>query len=174
MAVRKKSKVAESEISLTHVDDKGRAKMVDISSKRVTEREAVARASIYMQPQTLEMIEDLRIKKGDVLAIAQVAGIMAAKRTDEIIPLCHTLQINSVDLEFETDKERSCIDIQSTVKTRGRTGVEMEALVAVSTAALVIYDMCKAVDRGMTITDIQLLKKSGGRSGTYLKEQDKQ
>ncbi len=169
MAARKKSKGTENEIQLTHVDGKGRAKMVDISDKKTTEREAVARASIYMQPQTLEMIEGLRIKKGDVLAIAQVAGIMAAKRTDEIIPLCHTLQVNSVDLEFETDRERSCIDIKSTVKTRGRTGVEMEALVAVSTAALAIYDMCKAVDRGMTITDIRLMKKSGGRSGTYLR-----
>jgi cyclic pyranopterin phosphate synthase len=160
----------ENSGQLTHVDDKGRARMVDISAKKPTERIAVAMARVQMKPDTLKMIEEARIKKGDVLAIAQVAGIMAAKRTSELIPLCHPIAITAVEVEFEANEEDSSITVRSTVKTRDRTGVEMEALVGVSAAALTIYDMCKAVDRGITITDIQLMKKSGGRSGTFIKE----
>lgn len=157
-------------MSLTHMNDQGHARMVDVSDKAVTHRVAVAAGSIYMQPETLSLIQEGRIKKGDVLAVAQVAGIMAAKRTSEIIPMCHPLMLTGVDLHFEPDEALHAIHIRATVKTTGQTGVEMEALHAVSAAALTIYDMCKAVDRGMRITDIRVTEKDGGKSGHFIQE----
>ncbi len=139
--------------------------MVDVTDKPDTEREARAEAQIYMQPSTLNLIEKGGIKKGDVLAVAQVAGIMASKKTSELIPMCHPLFLTSVDLSFSFNKEQSCLKVQSRVKTTGKTGVEMEALTAVTVSALTVYDMCKAVDRWMTIGEIALLEKSGGKSG---------
>jgi cyclic pyranopterin phosphate synthase len=155
---------------LTHLDEKGRARMVDVSSKRVTVRTAVAQASVVMDKATLDLILASGIEKGDVLGTARIAGIMAAKKTSELIPLCHPIAITSLEMDFEVDKKRSSITAVATARTRDRTGIEMEALTAAAVAALTIYDMCKAVDRGMTITAVQLLKKSGGRSGTYLRE----
>ncbi len=160
-------KRSRKEPKLTHLDEKGRARMVDVGSKRPTERMAVAQAQVFMRPETLKLIMESGIKKGDALAVAQVAGIMAAKRTYELIPLCHPIKISAVNIDFEADKDTSSIKITATVKTRDRTGIEMEALTAASTAALTIYDMCKAVDRAMTISNVQLQKKSGGRSGTF-------
>ena len=141
--------------------------MVDVSGKEVTLREAVASGVISMKPGTFRMIMDREITKGDVLEVAKIAGIMAAKKTSELIPMCHPLEITNVEVLFQPREEESIIEIKSKVKVRGRTGVEMEALVAVSTAALAIYDMCKAVDRGMVISQVKLMKKSGGKSGTY-------
>lgn len=155
-------------MSLTHMNDQGRARMVDVSDKAVTHRIAVAAGSIYMQPETLALIKEGRVKKGDVLAVAQVAGIMAAKHTSDIIPMCHPLMLTGVDMSFETDEEKNAIHIRASVKTTGQTGVEMEALHAVSAAALTIYDMCKAVDRGMRITDIRVVEKDGGKSGHFI------
>lgn len=152
---------------LTHFNEAGRAHMVDVSEKAITGRRAVARGEISMQPETLALIKEGRAKKGDVLAVAQVAGIMAAKKTHEIIPMCHLLLLTGVDLRFEYDEKRSAILIEAEVKTNGQTGVEMEALTAVSAAALTIYDMVKAVDRGMNIGNIRLAYKSGGKSGTF-------
>jgi cyclic pyranopterin phosphate synthase len=151
----------------SHLDEKGKARMVDVSGKDTTRREAVARGKVLMKPQTAQAIEKLSIAKGDVLAVAKIAGVMAAKRTSDLIPLCHPLEITAVDVTFRTDARRGEIEIEAMVRTLGRTGVEMEALTAVSTAALTIYDMCKAVDRGMTLSDIQLILKRGGKSGTY-------
>lgn len=144
--------------------------MVDVSSKLDTEREATATATVFMKRGTFRRIIDRTIEKGDVFGVAQVAGIMAAKRTGDFIPMCHPLNITSITMDFFPKEEQSCVEVQATVKLVGKTGVEMEALVAVSTAALTIYDMCKAIDRAMTITDIQLLKKSGGKSGTFVRE----
>ncbi len=141
--------------------------MVDVSGKEVTLREAVASGVISMKPGTFRMIMDREITKGDVLEVAKIAGIMAAKKTSELIPMCHPLEITNVEVLFQPREEESIIEIKSKVKVRGRTGVEMEALVAVSAAALAIYDMCKAVDRGMVISQVKLIKKSGGKSGTY-------
>lgn len=141
--------------------------MVDVSGKEPTERVAVARGTIRMRPETLAMILNRDITKGDVFSIARVAGIMAAKKTVELIPLCHPLQITSVTVDLHVDERVSKIDIEAKVKVTGRTGVEMEALTAVSAAALTIYDMCKAVDKGMVISDIMLMEKQGGRSGTF-------
>lgn len=155
-------------MSLTHMNDQGRARMVDVSDKAVTQRIAVAAGSIYMQPETLALIKEGRVKKGDVLAVAQVAGIMAAKHTPDIIPMCHPLMLTGIDMNFETDDEKHAIHIRASVKTTGQTGVEMEALHAVSAAALTIYDMCKAVDRGMRITDIRVVEKGGGKSGHFI------
>jgi cyclic pyranopterin phosphate synthase len=152
---------------LTHLDDQGRARMVDVSAKDVTVREATARGRITMTPETLAMITEGRAKKGDVLAAARIAGIMAAKKTHELIPLCHPLAISSVAVEFTPDSTASAIDVAATVKVEGKTGVEMEALTAVSVACLTIYDMCKSADRGMRIGDIRLSEKSGGKSGDY-------
>lgn len=152
---------------LTHFDKMGRSKMVDVSEKKITLREAVASGVISMKPDTFRMIMNKEIVKGDVLEVAKIAGIMAAKKTSELIPMCHPLEITSVEMFFRPHEEECIIKIESKVKVRGRTGVEMEALVAVSTAALAIYDMCKAVDRGMTISQVQLIRKSGGKSGTY-------
>ncbi len=141
--------------------------MVDVSGKEVTLREAVASGVISMKPGTFRMIMHKEITKGDVLEVAKIAGIMAAKKTSELIPMCHPLEITNVELLFQPREGESIIEIKSKVKVRGRTGVEMEALVAVSTAALTVYDMCKAVDRGMVISQVKLIKKSGGKSGTY-------
>jgi len=152
---------------LTHFNKEGRARMVDVGGKNDTLRIAIAEGEIIMQPSTLKMIKEKEIFKGDVLGVAQVAGIMAAKKTSEIIPMCHPLLLTSIDINFKIDEEKNKIIIQSQVKTVGKTGVEMEPLTAVSVAALTIYDMCKAVDRGMTIQDIHLVEKSGGQSGHY-------
>ena len=154
---------------LTHIDKYGKAKMVDVTAKEITAREAVAKGSVFMQRRTLQAVLANEIKKGDVLVVAKVAGIMAAKKVGDIVPLCHPLNVTSVDILFEPQPKRKCVDITATVKVTGRTGVEMEALTAVSAAALTIYDMCKAIDKGMTISDIRLVKKTGGKSGTYVR-----
>ncbi len=153
--------------ALTHFDAEGRAIMVDVSGKPETERVATAGATILMSKETLALILRGGVKKGDVLSVAQLAGIMGAKRTPDLIPLCHPLALSSVTVELTPDPARSAIDITATCKVTGRTGVEMEALTAASVAALTVYDMVKAVDRGMIITDLRLLHKSGGKSGTY-------
>ncbi len=155
---------------LTHIDETGAARMVDVSAKDVTSRIARAGGRVFMKPETLRAILDNTAKKGDVLAVARVAGIMAAKRTHELIPLCHPLMISKVTVDFTPDEEESCIVIESMVKVEGKTGVEMEALTAVSVAALTIYDMVKAMDRGMRITDVRLLEKAGGKSGHFVAE----
>jgi len=155
---------------LTHFDEDGRARMVDVSAKDETERVAVARGSIAMKPETFRLIEDRRIAKGDVLGVARVAGIMAAKKTSGIIPMCHALNLTGIDIYFQPDEKNSRIGIEAEVRIVGKTGVEMEALTAVSAAALTIYDMAKAVDRGMVISEIRLMKKSGGKSGSYVRE----
>ena len=154
---------------LTHLDERGRARMVDVSDKDVTRREATARAVVRMRPETARLIQTGGVAKGDVLAVAQVAGVMGAKRTPDLIPLCHPLPITGVDMDFRLDVERAELEIRATVRVTGRTGVEMEALTAVSVAALTVYDMCKAVDRGMTIGDVELLHKAGGKSGEYVR-----
>lgn len=156
-----------TEKRLTHIDESGRARMVDVSGKEITAREAIAKAKVKMLKETLKLVKEGGIKKGDVLAVAQVAGIMAAKKTHELIPMCHPLEITGVDINFAIDERNSTIEIEAAVRTMDRTGVEMEALTAVSAAALTIYDMCKAVERGIKITDIRLVKKSGGKSGRY-------
>ena len=152
---------------LTHINEQGQAKMVDVGQKQDTERLAVARGCVVMQPETLQLIIEGNLKKGDVLTVAQLAGVMAAKRTSELIPLCHPLLLTHIDVSCIPNPEANCVDIEATVGLRGKTGIEMEALAAVSEAALTIYDMSKAVDREMQITDIRLAHKSGGRSGTY-------
>ena len=152
---------------LTHLDETGRATMVDVGDKAVTERVAVARGRVAMRPDTLALIVAGNMKKGDVLAVAQVAGIMAAKRTSELIPLCHSLLLNQIAVTCTPNAEQSCIDIEATVRVSGKTGVEMEALTAVTVAGLTIYDMAKAVDREMRLTDVRLIRKSGGRSGDW-------
>jgi cyclic pyranopterin phosphate synthase len=152
---------------LTHFDKDGNAVMVDVTDKDVTERLATATGSVRMHGETLARILDGGIKKGDVLGVARLAGIMAAKRTHDLIPLCHPLALSSVTVDLVPNLTDSAVDIVATVKCTGRTGVEMEALTAVSVAALTVYDMCKAIDRGMTLTDIRLVHKSGGKSGTY-------
>jgi cyclic pyranopterin phosphate synthase len=151
---------------LTHIDASGRPHMVDVTPKPDTDREAIARGMVRMQPSTFKLIQHGSIAKGDVLTTAQLAGIMGAKRTPDLIPLCHPILIGSVSIEFRPDEIQSLIEITATVASTGKTGVEMEALTAVSVAALTIYDMCKAVDRGMKIENIRLVKKSGGKSGT--------
>ena len=151
----------------THFDAEGKALMVDVSDKPESARVAEARGSVYMAPETLALIRDGGVKKGDVLAVARLAGIMATKRTPDLIPLCHPLQLTSVEVDLTLDAERNAVDIAATCKLTGRTGVEMEALTAVSVAALTVYDMCKAADRGMRIGDIRLTHKSGGKSGAY-------
>ena len=152
---------------LTHIDEKGDAVMVDVSGKAETERVATAAGSVIMQKATLELIMAGGVKKGDVLSVARLAGIMGAKRTPDLIPLCHPLALTSVAVELTCDPRRNAIEITATCKLKGRTGVEMEALTAVAVAALTVYDMCKAADRGMRIEGIRLLHKSGGKSGTY-------
>jgi cyclic pyranopterin phosphate synthase len=155
---------------LTHVDSAGRVRMVDVGDKPDTERMAVARGQVTMQPATLALIREGAMRKGDVLVVAQIAGIMAAKRTSEIIPLCHPIPISSIQVELSLDDERSCVSIEARAHTTGKTGVEMEALTAVSTAALTVYDMAKAVDRTMHIENIRLVEKRGGQSGDLILE----
>lgn len=155
-------------MDFTHFNEQGHAKMVDVSEKEVTNREAVAEATIEMNESTVKAIREGKIKKGDVLSVAQVAGIMAAKRTSDVIPMCHPLMLTSVDINFIV-KDTEII-IRATVKCKGETGVEMEALNSVSTAALTIYDMCKALQKDMVIKDVKLLKKSGGKSGDYIRD----
>lgn len=155
-------------MELTHVNEQGRARMVDVTQKEITFRQAEAEGRVRMNPETVELIRTGGAPKGDVLAVAQVAGIMAAKRTHELIPMCHPLRLTAVDISFTL--EETAVHIRSQVKCRGETGVEMEALTAASAAALTIYDMCKAVQRDMEITDVRLCRKSGGKTGDYVKE----
>ena len=151
----------------SHLDAEGKAVMVDVSGKDVTERMATARGTVSMAPETVRKIVAGGVKKGDVLTVARLAGIMAAKRTAELIPLCHPLALTAIDVDLRCDEERGVVDIEATCRLAGKTGVEMEALTAVSVAALTVYDMCKAVDRGMRIGEVRLVHKSGGRSGTF-------
>jgi cyclic pyranopterin phosphate synthase len=155
---------------LTHLDEHGRAKMVDVGDKAISERVAVARGAVIMRPETLRLIIEGNMKKGDVLAVAEVAGVMAAKRTSDLIPLCHPLLLTHIDVTCTPVEETSRVEIEATVRLRGKTGVEMEALTAVSVAGLTIYDMAKAVDRAMRLTDVRLVAKSGGQSGDYIAE----
>ncbi len=159
------------QVGLTHLDERGRARMVDVGAKPDTERVAVAKGEVTMRPETLRLIAEGGVPKGDVLAVAQVAGILAAKRVPELIPLCHPLLLTHVDVAFEVDEAGSRIEITATVRTRGQTGAEMEALTAVSVAALTIYDMAKAVEKGMRIGNIRLVRKSGGKSGEVILEE---
>jgi cyclic pyranopterin phosphate synthase len=152
---------------LTHIDPSGRAKMVDVSAKDETKREATARGRVIMRRETLALIASGGVPKGDVLAVAQIAGIMAAKRTHELIPMCHPLLLTGIDVTLTPNEARSCIEIETTVRTTGKTGVEMEALTAASVAALTVYDMCKAVERGIRIDGLRLVRKSGGKSGQW-------
>jgi cyclic pyranopterin monophosphate synthase len=159
----------------THFNESGRARMVDVTAKDHTERVATAQAKILLQPETLEKIQRGKVAKGDVLAVAQVAGVMGAKKTPDLIPMCHPIFLSSVDISFkeesQPDREGRCsILVTATAKTTGQTGVEMEAMTAASVAALTIYDMCKAIDRDMSFSDISLLSKSGGKSGTYIRK----
>ncbi len=153
---------------LTHINEQGHARMVNVTDKASTVRTAIARGEIYMAPSTLDLIQSGGMPKGDVLAVAQVGGIMAAKKTGDLIPMCHPINLTGVDINFEIDTEKSRIIITSTVSCKGETGVEMEALTAVSAAALTIYDMCKAVQKDMHIEGIRLIKKTGGKSGDYI------
>lgn len=162
-----KRKTASPGKQFTHFDEKGAARMVDVSDKGETAREAVAGARVVMAPETLRMILDQRLAKGDVLGVARLAGIMAAKRTADLIPLCHPLSLSAVEIDLIPDQRTSSIAITATVRITDRTGVEMEALTAVSVAALTVYDMCKSVDRAMTVTDIRLIRKAGGKSGVF-------
>jgi cyclic pyranopterin monophosphate synthase len=152
---------------LSHLDDEGRVRMVDVSGKRVTARRAIARGKVFMRRDTLELLRSGRTSKGDVLATAHLAGVMAAKRTSELIPLAHPLALDAVTIGFQLDESSPAVGIEATVTTRGRTGVEMEALTAVTVAALALYDMLKAVDRGMVLGEIALWEKRGGRSGVF-------
>lgn len=155
---------------LTHLDETGKARMVDVGAKPESERVAVAEGTVYMQPETLRLIQEGALKKGDVLAVARIAGVMAAKRTAELIPLCHPIALTQIDLDLSIDAEANAVRIQATARTVGKTGVEMEALTGVSVAALTIYDMAKAVDRAMRLSDIRLLAKRGGQHGDYQAE----
>lgn len=156
---------------LSHLDEQGRAKMVDVSEKDITARIAVARGTIHMRTETLALILDDKIEKGDVFSVARVAGIMAAKKTSELIPMCHPLNITSVEIDLTPAENPARVEIEASVRVSGKTGVEMEAMTAVSMAGLTIYDMCKAVDREMSIGEIRLVKKSGGKSGTFLRKE---
>ena len=151
----------------THLDDQGRARMVDVGEKAITRREAIAQGEVHLAPDTLQSIQAMTLKKGDVLATARIAGIMATKRTSDLIPLCHSLPLDSAEVTFEADVARSVLVITAVARNQGRTGVEMEAMTAVSIAALTIYDMCKALDRGITLQNVRLLRKTGGKSGTW-------
>ena len=152
---------------LSHFDKDGNARMVDVSNKGETERQAIAKCSVLMRPETLETIRSGGVKKGDVLAVAQLAGIMAAKKTPDLIPLCHPLQLSSLAVDLVCDPDAAAVHVTATCKLTGRTGVEMEALCAAAVAALTVYDMCKSVDRGMKISDLRLTHKSGGKSGVF-------
>ena len=157
-------------MTLTHVDESGRVQMVDVGEKPDTRRVAVAKGEVQMQPETLQLVVAGGVPKGDVLTTAQIAGIMAAKHTPDLIPLCHPLQLTKVDVEFEIDEANARIEITATARCQGKTGVEMEALTAVSVAALTIYDMAKAVEKTMRIGNIRLVQKSGGKSGDFANE----
>jgi cyclic pyranopterin phosphate synthase len=152
---------------LTHFDAEGKATMIDVSEKDVTDRIATAKASVLMQPATMDLIIRGGVGKGDVLGVARLAGIMGAKRTPELIPLCHPLALTSVTVDLVCDPDRNAVDVTATCRIKGRTGIEMESLTAAAVAALTVYDMCKAVDRGMRITDVRLVHKAGGKSGTF-------
>ncbi len=169
-ADQSKTTVDEGTDKLTHMDAQGRPKMVDVGDKEDTKRTAVAKGSIYMQRETLDRILAGQMKKGDVLSVAQTAGIMAAKNTASAIPMCHNIFITGVEMNFAVDEEKVAIHIEAQARTTGKTGIEMESLHAVSVAALTIYDMCKAIDRSMRITDIRLVSKSGGKSGDFIGE----
>ena len=156
---------------LSHLDEQGRARMVDVSEKDITSRIAIARGTIHMQPKTLALILEEKIAKGDVFSVARVAGIMAAKKTSELIPMCHPLNITSVTIDLAPKQKPARVDIEAVVRVSGKTGVEMEAMTAVAAAGLTIYDMCKAVDRKMTIGEIRLVQKSGGKSGTFIRKE---
>ena len=156
---------------LTHLDEQGRARMVDVSKKGITSRIAVARGSIVMRSETLALIRAGKVEKGDVFSVARVAGIMAAKSTSALIPMCHPLNITSIEIELTPQVDPARVEIEAVVRVDGKTGVEMEAMTAVSVAGLTIYDMCKAVDREMSIGDIRLIKKSGGKSGTFVRNE---
>jgi len=155
----------------THLDNEGRVRMVDVTDKKPTVREAVAEGSVFMSSETFDLIRNQKVKKGNVLETARIAGIMAAKKTSELIPMCHPLNITHVQIDFTPDKTQRCIGIEATVRIIDQTGVEMEALTAVCVAALTIYDMCKSYDKEMSISKIQLLKKTGGKSGTFQRKQ---
>jgi len=154
----------------THIDDEGRVRMVDVTAKKPTVRTAVAGGMIYLNPETFDLIQNQKVKKGNVLETARIAGIMAAKKTSELIPMCHPLNITHIQVDFSPDASENCMGIEATVRAIDQTGVEMEAVTAVSVAALTIYDMCKAYDKEMTISKIRLLKKSGGKSGTFIRK----
>ena len=156
---------------LSHLDEQGRARMVDVSDKDITSRIAVARGTIHMRAETLALIRANKIEKGDVFSVARVAGIMAAKKTSELIPMCHPLNITSVEIDLTLAENPARVEIEASVRVSGKTGVEMEAMAAVAVAGLTIYDMCKAVDREMSIGEIRLVKKSGGKSGTFLRKE---
>ena len=156
--------------TLSHIDAQGRAAMVDVSAKADTKREATARGRIVMRPETLALIQQGGIPKGDVLTVAQIAGIMAAKRTHELIPMCHPLALTGIEVTLTPDEQRHSVEIEATVRTTGKTGVEMEALTAVTVAALTVYDMCKSADRAMRIDQVRLVRKSGGKSGAIVLE----
>ncbi|RJQ50325.1 MAG: cyclic pyranopterin monophosphate synthase MoaC [Nitrospiraceae bacterium] len=155
---------------LTHIDKEGKATMVEVGNKPATQREAVARGAVFMKKETIVLITNEKIAKGNVFGTARIAGIMAAKKTSELIPLCHQLNLTSVSVDFSIDRKMNRVNIESTARCAGQTGVEMEALTAVSVAALTIYDMCKAVDKGMIISDIMLMEKRGGKSGEWRRE----
>jgi cyclic pyranopterin phosphate synthase len=156
---------------LSHLDEQGRARMVDVSEKEITGRIAIARGAVHMRPETLALILEDKIEKGDVFSVARVAGIMAAKKTSELIPMCHPLNITSVEIDLTPRQEPARVEIEASVRVSGKTGVEMEAMTAVSVAGLTIYDMCKAVDREMSIGEVRLFKKSGGKSGTFIRKE---
>jgi cyclic pyranopterin phosphate synthase len=156
--------------AISHLDEKGKARMVDVTRKASTVRTAVARGKVLMHPETVDMIESEGIAKGNVLGVAKIAGIMAAKRTSDLIPMCHPLELTGMDMQFTINRDRGEITIEAKVSTVGRTGVEMEAMTAVSVAALTIYDMCKSADKWMILSDIKLMTKQGGKSGTLVRE----
>lgn len=156
---------------LSHLDSEGRARMVDVTKKDVTHRIAVARGTVFMRPETLALILENKVEKGDVFSVARVAGIMAAKKTPELIPMCHPLNLTSVEIFLAPQQNPARVEIEAVVKVTGQTGVEMEAMTAVSACGLTIYDMCKAADRAMSISEVRLVKKSGGKSGTFIRKE---
>jgi cyclic pyranopterin phosphate synthase len=156
---------------LSHLDAEGKARMVDVTAKDVTERVATARGAIFMRPETLALILEKKVEKGDVFSVARVAGIMAAKKTSELIPMCHPLNLTSIAVDLTAEKNPPRVEIEATVRVSGKTGVEMEAMTAAAVAGLTIYDMCKAVDREMTLGEIRLVQKSGGKSGTFIRKE---
>jgi len=156
---------------LSHLDSEGRARMVDVTEKDVTERIAMARGAIFMRAETLSLIQEKKVEKGDVFSVARVAGIMAAKKTSELVPMCHPLNITSVEIDLTPQQNPARVEIEAVVRVTGKTGVEMEAMTAVAVCGLTIYDMCKAVDRAMTLSEVRLVKKSGGKSGTFIRKE---